>query len=102
MLTSLLRATAFGGCVAACGLVAGSDLSMTLYPFLLRGVTLAGLASADCPRGKRERVWELLAGDWKPRDLESFVTEAELAEMPSTVDRILSGRNVGRVLVRPV
>lgn len=101
LLQSLLRSTQYGGCVTACGLVAGADLSLTVYPFLLRGVTLCGIASADCPMAKRIEIWRLLAGPWKPSNLESMVTEVGLEQLPERVARILAGQNVGRVVVRP-
>ncbi len=99
MLTTLLRSTKYGGCVTACGLVAGAELSMTVYPFLLRGVSLCGIASADCPHDKRHKIWELLAGAWKPDSLERMLIEIELEQLPEYVERILAGANVGRVVV---
>ena len=101
LLQSLLRSTKFGGCVTACGLVAGAELALTVYPFLLRGVTLCGIASADCPLAKRKEIWRLLAGPWKPANLESLVTEVGLEQLPEQVERILAGQNVGRVVVKP-
>ena len=99
ILQSLLRSTRYGGCVTACGLVAGAELSMTVYPFLLRGVSLCGIASGDCPMAKRRKIWELLAGAWKPNNLDSLVTEVNLEQLPEQVERILAGKIVGRVLV---
>jgi acrylyl-CoA reductase (NADPH) len=100
ILQTLLRSTRYGGCVTACGLVAGSDLSMTVYPFLLRGVSLCGIASADCPMEKRRQIWELLAGPWKPKNLDSLVTEVALEQLPQQVEHILAGKIVGRVVVK--
>lgn len=100
ILQSLLRSTRYGGCVTACGLVAGAELSMTVYPFLLRGVSLCGIASGDCPMAKRRQIWELLAGDWKPENLNSLVTESKLEQLPDYVDQILAGKIVGRVAVK--
>lgn len=99
LLTSLLRSTRYGGCVTACGLVAGAELSMTVYPFLLRGVSLCGIASADCPAAKRQRIWELLAGSWKPSNLEEYVTEVQLEQLPHEIERISAGQAIGRVIV---
>ncbi len=99
MLSNLLRSTKYGGCVAACGLVAGAQLEMSLYPFLLRGITLCGIASADCPREKRLRIWDLLTNAWRVADLEQLATEVSLAEVPDKVTDILDGKIVGRVLV---
>ena len=100
LLKSLLRTTRYGGCVAACGLVAGAELSMTVYPFLLRGVSLCGIASADCPAAKRQRIWELLAGNWKPSNLEEYVTEVQLEQLPHEIEKISAGQVVGRVIVK--
>ena len=100
MLQTLLRSTVYGGCVMACGLVAGADLSMTVYPFLLRGVSLCGIASADCPMARRRQIWELLAETWKPNSLDSLVTEVSLEQLPEQVERILAGQIGGRVVVK--
>lgn len=98
-LASLLASTKYGGCVACCGLVAGADLNTTLYPFLLRGVTLSGVASADCPYKHRTKIWSLLAGEWKPPFLGDNVTNSSLEQLPNHVDKILAGKVAGRVVV---
>lgn len=100
-LVRLLRSVAYGGSVAACGLVTGAELNMTLYPFLLRGISLCGIASADCPMDKRKRIWNLLASDWKLSNLEQLVTEIGLADLPNSTRKILAGEVAGRVLVDP-
>jgi acrylyl-CoA reductase (NADPH) len=101
MLARLLKETQYGGAVAACGLVAGADLDVTLYPFLLRGIALCGVASADCPRDKRLRIWSQLAGPWKLATLDEGVTEATLEQMPELTAKMLRGEIGGRVIVRP-
>ncbi len=100
LLNTLLRSTSYGGCVAACGLVAGAELEMTVYPFLLRGVVLAGVASADCPHDRRLEIWHRLAGEWRLPSLENFVTEVELGELLPQVEKIAAGHVTGRVIVR--
>lgn len=99
VLTSLLRSTKYGGCVTACGLVAGANLDMTVYPFLLRGVSLCGIASADCPYEKRLQVWELLSNTWKPEPIDEMLSVVTLDELPSKVEDILGGRIAGRTIV---
>lgn len=101
MLARMIKQTHYGGAVAACGLVAGSRLDMTLYPFLLRGVALCGIASADCPRQKRLKIWSQLAGPWKLANLCEAVTEATLEEMPGLASAMLRGEIAGRVVVKP-
>lgn len=100
-LSTLLRSMNHRGCVAACGLAASPELPMTVYPFILRGVTLAGIDSAMCPRENRLKIWQLLSGDWKP-DLAPLHSQTiKLAEVPKQVEQMLAGNSLGRVLVRP-
>jgi acrylyl-CoA reductase (NADPH) len=100
-LATLLRATKYRGVVAACGLVGGDQLSLSVYPFLLRGVTLAGIDSAKCPRPQRLEMWEKLAGPWRVENLEQFATEITLDELPERVRQIRGGDVAGRTLVVP-
>lgn len=102
VLATLVRSTAHRGCVAACGMAAGHELPLTVYPFILRGVTLAGIDSAQCPRSSRLEIWDRLAGTWKLDGLGRSARTVTLAEIPAEADRMLAGNAVGRVLVRPV
>ncbi|QDU91755.1 putative acrylyl-CoA reductase AcuI [Pirellulimonas nuda] len=99
-LATIVRATQHRGCVACCGLVAGEDLPLTVHPFILRGVTLAGIDSAKCPRGPRLDIWDRLAGPWRVDLPASMVAECGLEELPKRVETILEGEVVGRTLVR--
>lgn len=98
-LTTILRSTQHRGCVAACGLVAGEQLPLTVFPFILRGVTLAGIDSAKCPRDARLNIWKKLSGDWKLDSLEELAREVSLAELPAEIDAMLAGNARGRVVV---
>jgi putative YhdH/YhfP family quinone oxidoreductase len=100
MLSSLIRGVEHRGCVAACGVVGGASIPITVYPFILRGVTLAGIDSAWCPDDQRAEIWRLLSGEWKPDNLESvasFVTHRGIGDV---VADILKGRIRGRVVIR--
>ena len=101
VLATLLRSTAYRGCVTACGLVAGDQLPLTVYPFLLRGVTLYGIDSAKCPREPRLEIWRRLATEWKLEHLERLRREITLGQVPAAVDAMLAGALHGRTLVRP-
>lgn len=100
-LATLLRATKYRGVVAACGLVGGDKLSLSVYPFLLRGVTLAGIDSAKCPRPQRLEMWQKLVGPWRVEHLDRLAAEITLDELPARVRQILAGGVVGRTLVIP-
>lgn len=101
-LATLIRSIDHRGCVAACGLVGGGELPLTVYPFILRGVMLQGVDSAKCPRGPRLEVWEKLSSVWNVTDkLESLAREVTLSKLPREIEAMLAGKNYGRVLVRP-
>jgi acrylyl-CoA reductase (NADPH) len=100
-LATLLASTSHRGCVAACGLVGGTELKTTVYPFILRGVTLAGIDSAKCPREPRLEIWRRLAHEWQLDNLAKLRREVTLGELPATVEGMLAGKAVGRTLVRP-
>jgi acrylyl-CoA reductase (NADPH) len=99
-LATLLRSVSHRGCVAACGLVGGADLSLTVYPFILRGITLAGIDSAWCPEPERAEIWNRLATDWKPQHLAKSQTIIPLDQVGPAVEQILKGQLAGRTIVR--
>lgn len=98
-LATLIRSSKLGGCVAACGLVGGADLPLTVYPFILRGITLAGVDSAWCPMPKRIPLWQKLAGDWELEGLAGLATKVELAHVDQHVKSILAGQVAGRIIL---
>jgi putative YhdH/YhfP family quinone oxidoreductase len=101
MLVSLLAQTAPYGNVVSAGLAATSELQASLMPFILRGVSLIGVASAGTARDLRETVWQHLADDWKPRHLDRICTrEATLQALPEIFEDMLAGGSVGRTVIR--
>lgn len=100
VLSAVIRSTNYRGIVTCCGNVGGAELPLSVYPFILRGVTLAGIDSAQCPMPHRQKMWEKLAGDWKPATLETLARECSLDQLSGEIDRTLAGRQCGRVVVR--
>jgi acrylyl-CoA reductase (NADPH) len=100
-LATLLRSVDYRGCVAACGLVAGINFNTSVYPFILRGVTLAGIDSAKCPRPERMQMWEKLSGPWRLSQLDEIAEEITFDELPDRVEKILAGKIVGRTIIAP-
>jgi putative YhdH/YhfP family quinone oxidoreductase len=101
MLTGLLPLIAPYGNVALCGNAGGIAFDSTVMPFIIRGVNLLGVASAGTARAMRERVWEKLAGDWKPRHLARIATtEVALDDLYTVFPRMLAGDSFGRTVVR--
>ncbi|MDP1649372.1 MAG: MDR family oxidoreductase [Rubrivivax sp.] len=99
-LVNALAQTRYGGVVAACGLAQGMDLPGSVAPFILRGVTLAGVDSVMAPRARRQQAWDRLARDLDPALLERMITEIALAEAPAAAARLIAGQMRGRYVVR--
>jgi putative YhdH/YhfP family quinone oxidoreductase len=101
MLASLLAQTAPYGNVASAGLAASPALDATVMPFIIRGVSLLGIASAGTARDIREAVWQHLGGDWKPAHLDRICTrEVTLEQLPDVFATMLAGGSLGRTLVK--
>ena len=98
-LTTVVKSIQQHGSVAACGVVAGPKLELTVFPFILRGVRLLGVDSALCPNNLRHETWQKLAGDWKIDHLNDIATTIHLEELDSSVAAILKGKIRGRVIV---
>ena len=101
MLAGLLAQTAPYGNVASAGLAASHELHATVMPFIIRGVSLLGVASAGTARDIRDEVWRRLAGDWKPANLDAVCTrETDLDGLPAVFETMLAGGSLGRTVVR--
>jgi len=98
-LANVLAATRYGGTVAACGLAQGMDLPATVAPFILRGVTLAGIDSVMKPREERLEAWRRLGELIDPAQLDAITRTIGLEEAIATADELLAGRVRGRVVV---
>ncbi|HRD47953.1 MAG TPA: oxidoreductase, partial [Caulobacter sp.] len=90
----------YGGVVAACGLAQGMDLPATVAPFILRGVTLAGIDSVNAPRAIRLEAWARLARDLDPAKLALATEEIGLEDVPDAINRLFEGKVRGRLVVR--
>jgi acrylyl-CoA reductase (NADPH) len=99
-LATIIRETKPYGVVSACGLVGGTDLNLTVHPFILRGVTLAGIGSAILPYDRRLEIWRKLSHEWRLDGLEELTTTIGLADVEPYVERILKGEIVGRTVVQ--
>ncbi|SHM11176.1 YhdH/YhfP family quinone oxidoreductase [Rhodanobacter sp. OK091] len=101
MLSGLLPLISPYGNVAICGNAGGVAFDSTVMPFIIRGASLLGIASAGTARDIRDSVWQHLASDWKPRHLERIATrEVTLDGLPGIFASMLAGDSSGRTLVR--
>ena len=99
-LAAAVKSTHYGGAVTCCGLVGSTDLPLNIFPFILRGVSLIGIDSAQCPAGTRRQIWQKLAGEWKPERLLEMVTEVTLEGLEEKIQAMLRGESHGRVVVK--
>lgn len=88
-----------GGALASIGLAASMSFNTTVAPFILRGVSLLGVDSVNCPMPQRAAVWERLAGDMKPQHLAAMTRHIAFADLPAAFDDFIAGRVKGRVVV---
>lgn len=101
MLAWLTRTVLPWGNIASIGLACGSELHATVMPFILRGASLLGIASANCPMHLRRRCWQRLATDLRPRHLDRIATETvSLEDIPAVSERMLAGMHHGRTVVK--
>jgi acrylyl-CoA reductase (NADPH) len=98
-LANACASTKYGGVVTACGLAQGMDFPSSVAPFILRGVTLAGIDSVMAPRAVREAAWARLAQDLDTAQLERMTREVGLADAMGLGAEILAGQVRGRVVV---
>lgn len=99
VLANMLSMMKYRGVVAACGLAAGMDLPASVAPFILRGVTLAGVDSVMCPKTDRLAAWARLASDLDPAKLEEMTTELPFSEVIETAPKFLDGTVRGRIVI---
>ncbi len=100
MLATAIKSTRYGGVLTCCGNVTGPEFNANVFPFILRGVALLGVDSAECPMALREQIWQRLATDWNlVNNLDDICTEIGLDDLSEALGRILKGGIKGRVLV---
>lgn len=100
VLENAIKGTMPGGVVACCGNAASPELNLTVYPFILRGISVTGVDSQHYPIDLRRKLWTKLATRWKPMQLLDFYTEIALDELDSYIPRMLEGQLTGRIIVR--
>jgi alcohol dehydrogenase len=98
-LAAVLKSIRYGGAVTCCGLVASPELATTVYPFILRSVSLLGIDSQDCPMHTRLRLWRRLSAEWKLARLDHLASECSLESLEAGIERILQGKQTGRLVV---
>ena len=99
-LASMLKRLKFNGIATCCGLVDSPKLETTVFPFILRGIRLIGIDSAETDIKQREKIWNMFANEWKVKLPDELITECNLETLPSYINQILEGKVKGRVVVK--
>lgn len=99
ILATAIKSVQYGGTVTCCGNVASPDLPINVFPFILRGVSLLGIDSVNCPWPIRSQIWQKLAAEWKLDYLDRITSEISLEDLDERIDLILAGKHQGRAIV---
>lgn len=102
ILATTIKAMNPNGVVTCCGNVASPDLPINVFPFILRGVTLVGIDSQNCPMDLRQKTWQRLASEWKIPKMEAVIEEIGLDDLSRSIDNMLAGKHKGRAIVKMV
>jgi acrylyl-CoA reductase (NADPH) len=100
ILENIIKSTDSVGVVTCCGNVASPKLDLTVFPFILRGITLIGIDSQNYPMKYRTKVWEMLSDKWKPKQLEDTCFEIKLEEIQQKIALMLQGKLKGRTILK--
>jgi putative YhdH/YhfP family quinone oxidoreductase len=96
----LTRSMQHRGIITFCGMITGSELHTNVFPFILRGLSLIGIDSAECPIEMKREIWGLLAGEWRLRCFDKLAREIPLSEAADALRRMREGVTRGRTVVR--
>ena len=99
ILSNLICSTTQRAAIACCGMVGGLSLDTSIFPFILRGLSLFGIDSAESLLEVKEEVWKSFSSDWKLENIDQNIKNISLDELPSEIEKILKGKQVGRVRV---
>ena len=99
ILSNLICSTSQRAAIACCGMVGGLSLDTSIFPFILRGLSLFGIDSAESLLEVKEEVWKSFSSDWKLENIDQNIKNISLDELPTEIEKILKGKQIGRVRV---
>ncbi|WP_028583542.1 YhdH/YhfP family quinone oxidoreductase [Desulfogranum mediterraneum] len=99
ILANAVKGTDYDGVVASCGNALSGDLPLNVYPFILRGVHLLGIYSANCPMPRRQATWRQLSAEWKLDELATISRVVPLSALDQEIERMLARKSFGRTVV---
>ena len=99
ILSNLICSTSQRASIACCGMVGGLSLDTSIFPFILRGLSLFGIDSAESLINVKEEIWNNFSSNWKLENIDENIKDISLNELPGEIDKILNGNQIGRVRV---
>ena len=99
ILSNLVCMTSQRAAIACCGMVGGLSLDTSIFPFILRGLSLFGIDSAESLIDTKKEVWQNFASSWKLEMIDDNIKNISLDELPNEIDKILKGEQIGRVRI---
>ena len=99
ILSNLICSTSQRAAIACCGMVGGISLDTSIFPFILRGLSLFGIDSAESLLETKEEIWNNFATDWKLENIDQNINNISLEDLPREIEKILKGDQVGRVRI---
>ena len=99
ILSNLICSTSQRAAIACCGMVGGLNLDTSIFPFILRGLTLFGIDSAETLIEVKEEVWDNFASSWKLSNVDENIKNVYLDDLPSEIEKILKGEQIGRIRI---
>jgi putative YhdH/YhfP family quinone oxidoreductase len=96
----MTRSMQHRGVITFCGMITGIELHTNVFPFILRGLSLIGIDSAECPMPLKKELWQKLSDEWKSDKLENLCHEISLEDAPEALTNMLNGKTRGRIVVK--
>ena len=100
ILANLICSTSQRAAIACCGMVGGLSLDTSIFPFILRGLSLFGIDSAESLIDVKKEIWSNFSSSWKLENIDKNIKDISLDELPSEIDKILRGEQIGRVRIK--
>ena len=100
MLAGLIASMKYGGIITCCGLVDSPSFASTVFPFILRGISLVGIDSAEVSINEKAVIWDNFANHWKLDGIENISKNVDMRGMMNEINTILEGRQVGRIVLK--
>ncbi len=100
ILATIIKSLQPNGAVSVCGMVSSTEFHTSVFPFIIRGVSVFGIDSAEAAIEWRKKLWNKLAQEWKPTDFEGITKEIKLEGLKKEISKILIGGQIGRVIVK--